>query len=140
MMPLPHPPHAEDDFAGTEPDALASLTQPHLVAMWPGGAAVAELPSGGTVTVGRSRRAALCIDHPSVSRDHAVFRSMSLGSSGGGTAITVEDLSSTNGTTVAGQRSPGGQRTAVTGHQVVTVGAAVIVVREAFGRPAAGTP
>jgi DNA-binding NtrC family response regulator len=63
---------------------------------------------------------------------------MSLGS--GGTAITVEDMSSTNGTTVAGQRSPGGQRTNVTGHQVVTVGAAVIVVREAFGRPAAGTP
>ena len=107
MMPLPHNPPVETISAGTEPDALASLTQPHLVAMWPGGAAVAELPSGGTVTVGRSRRAALCIDHPSVSRDHAVFRSMSLASSGGGTAITVEDLSSTNGTTVAGRRSPG---------------------------------
>ncbi|MGH7440687.1 MAG: sigma 54-interacting transcriptional regulator [Polyangiaceae bacterium] len=138
MIAQPHSPSAEDDFAGTEPDALASLAQPHLVAMWPGGAAVAELPRGGTVTVGRSRRSTLCIDHPSVSRDHAVFRSVSLAPDGA--AITVEDLGSTNGTTVAGQRSPGGQRTTVTGHQVVTVGAAVIVVREAFGRPAAGAP
>jgi two-component system response regulator AtoC len=122
-------PPVEDDFTGTEPDALAALGQPHLVAMWPGGAAVAELPSSGTVTVGRSSRSGLCIDHPSVSREHAVFRA--------GASITVEDLGSTNGTTVGGVRVPRGQRTALARHQVVTVGAAVIVVREAFERPLA---
>jgi DNA-binding NtrC family response regulator len=132
---LPHAPasHAEDDFTGTEPDALAGLDQPHLVAMWPGGAAVAELPSGGTVTVGRSRRSGLCIDHPSVSRDHAVFRAPSSSAS----AVTVEDLGSTNGTAVGSNRVAKGQRVGITGHQVVTIGAAVIVVREAFERPAA---
>ncbi len=135
-LPSPAPPSAtfhpmlpptEDDFTGTSPDALASLAEPHLVAMWPGGAAVAEIPSSGTVTVGRSRRCGLCIDHPSVSRDHALFRS--------GSSITVEDLGSTNGTTVGGVRVSKGQRTAIARHQVVTIGAAVIVVREAFERP-----
>jgi transcriptional regulator with PAS, ATPase and Fis domain len=99
--------------------------------MWPGGAAVAELPVGGTVTVGRSRRSGLCIDHPSVSRDHAIFRSPTT------SAGTVEDTGSTNGTAVGGQRVERGQRTAITGHQVVTIGAAVVVVREALERPAA---
>jgi two-component system response regulator AtoC len=130
MLPHAHASPIEDDFTGTEPDALAGLAQPHLVAMWPGGAAVAELPVGGTVTVGRSRRSGLCIDHPSVSRDHAIFRSPTT------SAVTVEDAGSTNGTAVAGQRVERGQRTAITGHQVVTIGAAVIVVREAFERPA----
>jgi transcriptional regulator with PAS, ATPase and Fis domain len=133
MLPHPHAPRAEDDFTGTEPDALAGLAQPHLVAMWPGGAAVAELPSGGTVTVGRSRRSTLCIDHPSVSRDHAVFRAPPAR----GAAVTVEDLGSTNGSSVGGQRVARGQRVAITGHQVVTIGAAVIVVREAFEPPSA---
>jgi two-component system response regulator AtoC len=125
-------PPLEDDFTGTEPDALAALAQPHLVAMWPGGAAVAELPSSGTVTVGRSRRSGLCIDHPSVSREHALFRSSS--------SITVEDLGSTNGTTVGGVLVARGQRTAVARHEVVTVGAAVIVVRVAFERPSGAPP
>jgi transcriptional regulator with PAS, ATPase and Fis domain len=118
-------PPLEDDFTGTEPDALASLSRPHLVAMWPGGAAVAELPPTGTITVGRSRRAGLCIDHPSVSREHALFRAAA------GHPITVEDLGSTNGTTVGSTRVHKGERTAVGRSQVVTVGAAVIVVRDA---------
>jgi two-component system, NtrC family, response regulator AtoC len=130
----PRAPSVEDDFTGTEPDALAGLARPHLVAMWPGGAAVAELPTGGSVIVGRSRRSALCIDHPSISREHAVFRSNSSGD------VSVEDQGSTNGTSVGGVRVQRGQRIPVRGHQVVTLGAAVIVVREALERPAASIP
>src|SRR5258708_12772913 len=93
MIPQAQPRSAEDDFTGTEPDALAGLARPHLVAMWPGGAAVAEMPSGGTVTVRRSRRSGLCVDHPSVSPDHPVFPPGSPG------PVTVEAPGTPNATT-----------------------------------------
>jgi DNA-binding NtrC family response regulator len=129
---LPPMPTVEDEFSGTEPDLRAGLRQPHLVAMWPGGVAVKELPPTGTVTVGRSRRADLCIDHPSISRDHAIFHP--------GSPITLEDCGSTNGTTVGGMRVARGARVPVERGQVITVGAAVIVVRDAFEREPPSVP
>jgi two-component system response regulator AtoC len=111
----------EDDITGTETHAHVALARPHLVAMWPGGSAVKELPTGGTLSIGRSRKCDLCIDHPSVSREHAVFY--------GSTPVTVEDLESTNGTTIAGTRIPKRTRVAIQRGQVVAIGAAVVVIR-----------
>jgi DNA-binding NtrC family response regulator len=119
-------PIVEDDFSGTEPDVRSGLDRPHLVAMWPGGAAVKELPSSGLVSVGRSRKSDLCIDHPSVSRDHAIFHA--------GSNVTVEDLGSTNGTTVGGVRIVKGAHVEVDRGQVVTVGSAVVVLRSVHER------
>jgi DNA-binding NtrC family response regulator len=53
------------------------------------------LPSSGTVSLGRAVEADVCIDHPSVSREHAVLDI---------DAMTVTDLRSRNGTFVGGQR------------------------------------
>jgi DNA-binding NtrC family response regulator len=129
---LPPMPTAEDEFSGTEPDLRAGLRRPHLVAMWPGGVAVKELPATGTVSVGRSRRADLCIDHPSISREHAIFHP--------GMPVTLEDCGSTNGTTIGGSRIAKGVRAPVERGQVITVGAAVIVVRDAFERDVPSAP
>jgi len=95
---------------------------------------VKELPATGTVTVGRSRRADLRIDHPSISREHAIFHP--------GVPVTLEDCGSTNGTTVGGVRVGKGSRVPVERGQVITVGAAVVVVRDAFEReePSVPTP
>jgi len=114
----------EDDITGTETHTHVALGRPHVVAMWPGGSAVKELPSSGSLSVGRSRRCDVCIDHPSVSREHAVFY--------GSNPVSVEDLGSTNGTSIAGSRIPKGSRVGVERGQVVTIGAAVLVVRSAL--------
>jgi DNA-binding NtrC family response regulator len=57
--------------------------------------AVQLLPSSGTIALGRAVDADVCIDHPSVSREHAVLDI---------DAMTVTDLRSRNGTFVGGQR------------------------------------
>jgi two-component system response regulator AtoC len=111
----------EDDITGTETHLHVALGRPHLVAMWPGGSAVKELPASGSLSVGRSPKSDIQIDHPSVSRSHAIFY--------GGNPVTVEDRSSTNGTTIAGVRIAKGARVAIERGQVIAIGAAVLVVR-----------
>jgi two-component system response regulator AtoC len=117
---LPH----EDDITGTETHSHVALARPHLVVMWPGGSAVKELLPAGTVTVGRSRKCDLCIDHPSVSREHVVFY--------GSNPVTIEDTGSTNGTTIAGLRIASKARVPVQRGEVIAIGAAVIVIRAAL--------
>jgi DNA-binding NtrC family response regulator len=113
----------EDELTGTQKHAFLNPGRPHVVAMWPGGTVAKELPDNGRVTVGRSRACDITIDHPSVSREHAVFH--------GGRPIEIEDLGSTNGTTVGGIRVPKGSRVAIERGQVVAIGAAVLVVHGA---------
>ena len=99
---LPH----EDDITGTDTHAHVGLARPHLVVDVARRIGRQRAPPAGKLTVGRSRKCDLCIDHPSVSREHAVFY--------GSTPVTVEDLGSTNGTSIAGvrigARSPGAHR------------------------------
>src|ERR1700733_6511295 len=122
----------EDDITGTETHAHVALARPHLVAMWPGGSAVKELPGSGSVSVGRSPKCDLCIDHPSVSREHAIFY--------GSAPVTIEDRSSTNGTTISAVRTAKGMRVAIERGQVIAIGAAVIVIRAAFENDATVGP
>jgi two-component system response regulator AtoC len=122
----------EDEITGTETHAQAAFGRPHVVAMWPGGSAVKELVPGQALRVGRSRTCDLCIDHPSVSREHAVFHASS--------PASVEDRGSTNGTTVAGERIPMGARVPVQRGQVVSLGAAVLVIRGGLESEVAARP
>ena len=111
-------PQRDEDITGTDIHSPPAPGRPHLVAMWPGGSAVHELPPERAVSVGRSKASDLCIDHPSVSRNHATFH--------GGDPFEVEDHGSTNGTSVAGNRIPVARRVPVLRGQVVTIGAAVL--------------
>jgi transcriptional regulator with GAF, ATPase, and Fis domain len=118
----------EDELTGTQKHAFLNTGRPHVVAMWPGGTIAKELPDGGKLTVGRSRGCDLTIDHGSVSREHVAFHAAR--------PVEVEDLGSTNGTTVGGVRIPPNTRIAVERGQVVVVGAAILVVHGAL-EPAA---
>ena len=122
----------EDELTGTQKHAFLNTGRPHVVAMWPGGTIAKELPDGGKLTVGRSRGCDLTIDHGSVSREHVAFH--------GGRPVEVEDLGSTNGTTVGGVRIPKETRIAIERGQVVVVGAAVLVVHGAFETAAIPAP
>jgi transcriptional regulator with GAF, ATPase, and Fis domain len=110
----------DDELTGTQKHTFLNPGRPHVVAMWPGGTLAKELPDTGRLTVGRSRTCDITIDHPSVSREHAVFH--------GGRPIYVQDLGSTNGTTVGGARIPSGAKAPIERGQVVAIGAAVLVV------------
>jgi two-component system, NtrC family, response regulator AtoC len=113
-----------DELTGTQKHAFPAPSHPHVVAMWPGGMVAKELPETGRLTVGRSSSCDITIDHSSVSREHARFH--------GGFPVEVEDLGSTNGTTVGGVRLSKGARAAVEHGRVIAVGAAVLVVHGAF--------
>ncbi|MDP9003101.1 MAG: sigma 54-dependent Fis family transcriptional regulator [Myxococcota bacterium] len=113
-----------DELTGTQKHALPAPPHPQLVAMWPGGMMAKELPETGRLTVGRSAGCDITIDHSSVSRVHAIVH--------GGFQVEVEDLGSTNGTTVAGQRIAERTRVAVERGRVMGMGAAVLVVHGAL--------
>jgi two-component system response regulator AtoC len=117
----------EDELTGTQKHAFLNPGRPQVVAMWPGGTIAKELPDGGKLTVGRSRSCDLTIDHGSVSREHVAFHA--------GRPVEVEDLGSTNGTSVGGVRIPKDTRVAVERGQVVVIGAAVLVVHGALEAP-----
>src|SRR5262249_57096174 len=61
-----------------------------------------RLPETGTVVLGRSSEADVCIDHRSLSRKHAILQVSP--------ELHVEDLGSVNGTFVRGRRLAPGAR------------------------------
>src|ERR1700729_1348206 len=69
---------------------------PRLVAVWPEGHKTLELLPAGTVVVGRADDADVSIHPPSVSRHHVRIHS--------GPVFAVEDLGSSNGTFLGGER------------------------------------
>lgn len=113
-----------EEHTGTVRTAVSVPPHPHIVAMWPGGMVSKELPRTGRVTVGRSPTCDIPIQHSSVSREHAVFH--------GGSPVEVEDLGSTNGTTVGGVSIARATRVAVEPGLVIAIGAAVLVVHGGF--------
>jgi transcriptional regulator with GAF, ATPase, and Fis domain len=117
----------EDELTGTQKHAFLNPGRPQIVAMWPGGTMAKDLPEGGKLTVGRSRSCDMTIDHGSVSREHVAFHA--------GRPVEVEDLGSTNGTSVGGVRIPIETRVAIERGQVVVIGAAVLVVHGALEAP-----
>ncbi len=85
------------------------------------GVRAAELLRGGVLRVGRSAESDISVDHPAVSRNHAVFY--------GTDPPEIEDLGSRNGTTVQGTVIEPGQRVPLRRGYVVGLGSVNIFVR-----------
>ena len=85
-----------------------------------------QLPGSGTVSIGRSADATICLQDPSISRRHALLHL--------GGALRLEDLGSANGTYVRGVRVPSGNTVELLPGDVVEIGATLLVIQ---GRPRA---
>ncbi|MDB4941794.1 MAG: Type fimbriae expression regulatory protein PilR, partial [Labilithrix sp.] len=127
---------------GTERDGRTELTadvrggsprehQPRLSAFWDGGSLNRPLPASGSLTIGRSTSCDIRIDHPSVSRKHAILHL--------GPTPRIEDAGSQNGTRVAGRSAVSGAPVAIAPGEVVEVGQVVLVVQGADPAPAPRT-
>jgi pSer/pThr/pTyr-binding forkhead associated (FHA) protein len=84
----------------------------------------------GELVIGRSSYCSLILEHGSVSRIHAVLRVVGAD----GTEIEIEDLGSSNGTFVNGQRLTGPTRVALGAD--VKIGAQLLAIEEAPPREA----
>jgi DNA-binding NtrC family response regulator len=91
-----------------------------VVALWDGGVVSHDLPERGTVTFGRGGQCDVVIDHVSVSRRHAALHL--------GSQLELEDLGSSNGSKVDGQRIGPGVRVPLVGAVHVEIGAARLLL------------
>jgi transcriptional regulator with GAF, ATPase, and Fis domain len=79
------------------------------------------LPNSGEVTIGRSSSADVLIDHPSVSRRHALLAI--------GATIQIEDLGSANGTRLGDRRLAPGESVRIAVGDAVDLGAVLMVIQ-----------
>src|SRR5262245_40857204 len=109
---------------GTKPEVLGAWSS-HARAMflWPGGSVIYWLAPYARITVGRSSECQVRLDHASVSRVHAAIS--------GARPTTIEDLGSSNGVRVRGERIPANRPVAVAPGEVVEIGSVVLVVQHA---------
>jgi DNA-binding NtrC family response regulator len=120
-------PSSEPKTEGRMSDGPRSATKtddearrPNVVVIFGGGRFTRELPAGGRLLVGRAADCDVPIEVPSISRRHALIY--------GTTPPEVEDLGSSNGTWLGGQRIPSGKRVRLSPLAVVEVGGAMIIV------------
>jgi two-component system, NtrC family, response regulator AtoC len=92
-----------------------------LTVVLDGGRREYTFPVGSVVTIGRLQTCEVCIEHGSVSRQHARLALHERG--------TIEDLASSNGTRVDGLPLPEGQQTYVRVGSVVEVGTVILLLR-----------
>src|SRR6185436_14078913 len=78
-------------------------------------------PVAGELVIGRASDADVRVDHPSVSREHAVLRL--------GTPITIEDLGSANGTRLRGRPLVPRMPIEIQPGEVVDLGSVLLVVQ-----------
>jgi two-component system, NtrC family, response regulator AtoC len=105
---------------------------PRVVVVWDGGSFTRPLPARGALAIGRGQGCEILVDHPSVSRRHAVLHV--------GPELGVEDLASANGTRVAGRAVlPGSVVRFVPAH-VVEIGDALLTIQGARGDPREESP
>jgi two-component system, NtrC family, response regulator AtoC len=124
-------PHHDDP---TEVQGIPHASSPQLrvIGMWNGGHVVRDLPSSGSLVLGRSEEADLVLDHPSVSRKHATL----LFDDG----LRVQDHGSSNGTWIDGRKLEPGTAAPIQPGSVIELGAVMLVVRgqlERRGEPSA---
>ena len=93
-----------------------------LVVIGEGLDATHPLPDSGEVTIGRAPDTDIRIDHPSVSRHHAVLTI--------GDALEIEDLGSANGTRVRERWLQAGASAEVALGEPIDVGSAMVVVQQ----------
>jgi transcriptional regulator with PAS, ATPase and Fis domain len=87
------------------------------------------LPAAGRVVIGRSGGCDVEIDVSSISRRHAALTI--------GAAVTVEDLGSSNGTRVRGERLEPGAAVEIAPNDVIELGSVMLIVQK---RAVAGLP
>ncbi len=80
-----------------------------------------RLPNSGAVTIGRAAGNFVRIDHPSISRSHAVISI--------GPALRVLDLGSSNGTRVAGHRIEPNTPAEVSAGDALELGAVMVMIQ-----------
>jgi DNA-binding NtrC family response regulator len=98
--------------------------RPRIAVLGGGAVTTYPVPTSGVVVVGRGDECDVRIDDPSVSRRHAVIRVAS-----GNPDLTIEDLGSSNGTTVRGATIAPNTAVGFAYDEVVNVGAIGIVVQ-----------
>ncbi len=104
--------------------------RPSLLVVVNGEATTHALPDAGDVVIGRAPECDVAIDHPSVSRRHAILRT--------GPRFALEDLGSANGTRVRGRVIDGGAIAELAPGEVFDIGATALVIQtEALEAPAA---
>jgi two-component system response regulator AtoC len=116
---------ASDDRRAALRDGTRQRTR--VLFFWDGGSSAQWIGSDQQWIVGRSATCDVCVDDPSVSREHARLY---------GAGPDIEDLGSLNGVRVRGERLDAGVRTRVAPGDVVELGSAVVV----FERPDVGAP
>lgn len=92
-----------------------------LLVMTEGGSRVIPLPDSGEVVIGRSERADVRVDDPSISRLHASLHI--------GDTLRIEDLGSANGTQVGSARLGSGEACDLPLDAVFEIGTVVCAVR-----------
>jgi two-component system, NtrC family, response regulator AtoC len=80
------------------------------------------LPSSGDVVIGRSEKATVTIDEPSISRQHAILHL--------GPPMAIEDLGSSNGVTLRDQRLEPNRPAPIEPNEVVQLGSVMLVVQQ----------
>lgn len=118
---------AADAETGENPEFHPAT--PRVTAFWDGGALASILPESGAITIGRSSSCDVRIDHPSVSRRHALLHV--------GAVYRIEDVGSANGTRVAGRPLGSGMPALVSPGEIIEIGAAVLVIHGGVGAPPA---
>jgi two-component system, NtrC family, response regulator AtoC len=96
--------------------------RPRLVVITGAHTASHAVPLSGEIVVGRDAQCNVRIDDPSISRMHARVRVAD--------SVTVEDLDSSNGTVVRGQRLVPGATVEVGFDEVITFGSVGVVVQK----------
>jgi two-component system, NtrC family, response regulator AtoC len=90
------------------------------------------LPESGAVVIGRSERADIQLDDPSLSRRHAVLHI--------GAQLELEDLGSANGSRVGERRLASRERVVVTPGESIELGNAILLIQPRVAAPAMNGP
>ncbi len=86
-----------------------------------------ELPADGEVIIGRGRGADICVEHPTMSREHAALRVTP--------TLAIKDLGGTNGTSVRNQRLVCGEWAELALGDAVHLGDVVLMLRRQSDLP-----
>ncbi|MFO0611589.1 MAG: sigma 54-interacting transcriptional regulator [Polyangiaceae bacterium] len=112
---------AQDEGERTAELRATTVSRPAIRAHWEdGGGLTAPMPDSKTCVIGRGDDVDIVIDHPTISRRHAVLHR-----DGG---LYVEDLGSSNGTKFRGKAIPSGERVAVGWNEPILLGAVMLMV------------